>query len=559
MKRLAFLFLTIFPIHHLFSQGTLGNEEITITKEKQVSISKANRVFERIPPVEKPAKKVNVEYELFELKPTGIQEIDFKPSVLDPNITTEKDNERKGFGNYLELGAGNFGRLFGELHINSPQNQDFIYGLHVLQNSLRRGPVQNENSGLNITKVDVDGKYHSGSFKLTANAGYLRQNYYFYGYDTTFVRYEKEDIRQRLDIVNFNVSLENTKPRAVVDYKLTTGISSLSDFYEAQELDWGTKFTSYFPILKDKVTAVLDAEAYLTQRTDNYEVSPTRKRNLFRVSPFINVDLARFNARIGYKAVNEFDEFKAVNSTLGFPSVTLTYKTPQLLYFFAGYDGDILRNTLHKFYTENPFIKSQVNLENTIKNAEYFVGSRGELTTGLKYNCKASYGQYSNLYYYNIYDSFDGPVGVRRFEVYYDNLEKTDFVQVSGELNYQAADFWQTNVKADYFYFETKRFARPYHRPSFEGRLGNIFNVSDKIVATLDTYVLGKTVGLDPFIGQDVDIPTIVDVNTEITYLFSRQFAAFVKLNNLVGNNYQRYLYYPQLGLNFVTGINVAL
>ena len=89
--------------------------------------------------------------------------------------------------------------------------------------------------------------------------------------------------------------------------------------------------------------------------------------------------------------------------------------------------------------------------------------------------------------------------------------------------------------------------------------MGNIFRVSDKIVSNLDLYFISNTVGNDPFIFEDVKIPAIIDVNAEITYLFSEQFSAFVKLNNLVGNNYQRFLYYPQMGLNFVAGINVSL
>jgi len=51
----------------------------------------------------------------------------------------------------------------------------------------------------------------------------------------------------------------------------------------------------------------------------------------------------------------------------------------------------------------------------------------------------------------------------------------------------------------------------------------------------------------------------IADLNAEFTYLFSKQFSAFVKLNNIVGQNYQRYYNYPQMGLNFVAGINVSL
>jgi len=58
---------------------------------------------------------------------------------------------------------------------------------------------------------------------------------------------------------------------------------------------------------------------------------------------------------------------------------------------------------------------------------------------------------------------------------------------------------------------------------------------------------------------ETVKMKNIADLNAEFTYLFSKQFSAFVKLNNIVGQNYQRYYNYPQMGLNFVAGINVSL
>lgn len=539
--------------------GDIGTEEITITKERQVSVQKANRVFEKIPPVQNEKSETSVEYEFYERKPKGIQEVAFEPNIVSPDAIKKTNTNRIGYPNYFKVGGGNYGRIYAETFINSPQNQNLVFGVHALHNSARRGPIQGENSGNANTEIEVMGKYHSGSYELKADASWNRRNYYFYGYDTTIVDLEQDQIRQRLNIFDIGVAIENTKPKAAVDYKLSTQFRHLQDFYQEKEIDWGTHFTAYFPIIKNKVTAVVDAQAYLTEQSSNFEENPTKRRNLFRVEPSFNLDFNAFNAKIGFKAVNEFDQVKGINATRGFPTVTLTYKTQGLYYFFAGFDGDVIRNTLGKFYNENPWIKSQVNLSNTVKEQEYFIGSRGDISTsGLSYNFKASYGKYNGLYFYNIYDAYDGPIGVRRFEVYYDN-NSTDFANVSLELNYQALDFWQTNLSADYFYYETVDLQEAYHRPNFEARLGNTFKVSDKIVSNLDLYFLSNTIGTDPFRFEDIAIPAIIDVNAEITYLFSEQFSAFVKLNNLVGQNYQRFLYYPQMGLNFVAGINVSL
>ncbi|UBM59465.1 hypothetical protein LAG90_02185 [Marinilongibacter aquaticus] len=542
----------------LAAQGGLGTEEITITKEREVELQKANRVFEKIP-VEESAKtqeKKPLTYTFFEKKPQGIEEVQINPNVVSP----VDDNKRRaadgtGYQNYLKIGGGNYGRFYAETYINSPQDQNLVFGIYGLHNAAKRGPIQGANSGINVDQIKLDGKYHADNFELRGVAGYERRNYYFFGYDTTNYEYTKADIRQRLNIFNVGVSFENTNPKPVVDYSLKTNLRSLNDFYDAEEIDWGTHFQANFPIIRDKVTAMLASEAFLTQRSDAYFDNPVRKRNLFRLEPSFNLNFNAFNAKIGFKAVNQYNQIENINQTKGFPTVTLTYKTPQLYYFFAGYDGDIVRNTLGSMLDENPWLKPQVNLLNTVKDMEVFVGSRGDLISGLNYNVKAAYGKFDGLYFFNTYD---GDPRTRQFEVYYES-NKTDFVNVSAELNYQATDFWRANLQADYWYYQTIDFDKAYHRPSLQGQIGNTFIVSDKIVSNIDFYYIGSTYGRDPFLEEDVKIPAITDLNAEFTYLFSEQFSVFVKLNNIIGKNYQRYLNYPQMGLNFVAGLNISL
>ncbi len=554
----------------VWAQGDIGNEEITITKERKVELQKANRIFEKIPPTAKSTdEKKQQSYDFFEKKPEGIKEVDFTPNIVAPDQKKKGEEETKGYANYFKVGGGNYGRFYAETYLNTNQENKLVLGFHGLHNASKRGPVLGEISGSGIDLLNVDGKYHSGNFEMKANADYERRNYHFYGFDTTsYYNYTKDEVRQRLNIYKFGVAFENTNPKPAVDYKLSTNLRSLTDLYNAEELDWGTQFSSYFPIVANKVTAALSAESYLTQRTDNYETDPTRKRNLFRVEPFFSLDFKSINVHIGYKAVNQYDQNTQLNQTKGFPSVMLTYKTPRLIYYFAGIDGDIIRNTLGSFLDENPYLKPQVMLENTVKDQEYFLGSRGELFSGVQYNFKASYGTYSNLYFYNTYDGSLLPnPQTRLFEVYY-NADKSQFANISAEVSYQTLEFWSTNLKADYYYYEpftfdignqTVALDRPWHKPSFTTRIGNTFNVSDKIVSAIDFYMIGNTFAYNPNIYETVKIPAITDLNAEFTYLFSKQFSAFVKLNNIIGKNYVRYINYPQMGLNFLVGINVSL
>ncbi|MGR3809527.1 hypothetical protein [Jiulongibacter sp. NS-SX5] len=556
--------LLAFGATQAFSQG-IGNEEITITKEREVELQKQSRVFEKIPVEEKKTTKREMVYTFFERKPVGIEEVEFKPNVVSPVEDQRRNNSQSsGYPNYVKIGGGNFGRFYAETFLHSDQNQNLVFGLYGLHNAAKRGPIQGLNSGINLDQIKVDGKYHSGYFKLQAEAGFERRNYYFFGYDTLANRdLEPEEIRQRINQFDFGVAFENTKPKPIIDYSLKTNLRSFNDLYSTGEIDWSTNFTSIFGVIPDRLAAIIEADAYVTEISDEFQDSFIKKRNLFRVAPFFNLDFRSFNAKFGFKAVNEFDQVNQINNTKGFPTVTLTYKTPGIYYFSAGYDGDIIRNTLNSFYEENPWLGPQLDVRNTTKDFEVFASSKGDITTGMKYSLRASYGKFSNLHFFNVDRDFD-PNGnlLNKFYIEYEE-DPAQFVNVSAQLDYQPKDFWRLDLTADYWYYETINFNYAYHRPNFEGRIGNTFVVSDKIVSNIDFYYIGSTFAKDPLSGDlnilDIKIPAITDLNAEFTYLFSEQFSAFVKLNNIIGKNYQRYLYYPQQGLNFLVGINVSL
>jgi hypothetical protein len=50
----------------------------------------------------------------------------------------------------------------------------------------------------------------------------------------------------------------------------------------------------------------------------------------------------------------------------------------------------------------------------------------------------------------------------------------------------------------------------------------------------------------------------IYDANVKIDYFLGKQVSAFVSLNNIFGQNYERYLYYQSQGLNFLGGISYS-
>ena len=530
------------------------DDDIVITKDRKIELPPANRVFEKIPPVKTKPEDRQMKYAFFDRKPKGIEEVKFNPTVVAPDGGKKKEEEDK-YNNYISLGAGNFGRIFGEVYINPAQDRKMIFGVHALHNSTSRGPIDDKNSANMYDKAELSGKYLADKFQINSGFSYNRDQYYFYGYKRPRAEFDRKDIRQILNTVNFNVGFENIAPNPRVDYSLKTNIRSLKDNYAAQETDWTTTFNAYFPIIDEKFVAVIDADANMAQRSDG-EVD---KRNLFRVEPSFKLNLKSFSASIGYKAVNEFDEVKKINRTTGYPTVVLTYKLPNLIYIFAGYGGDIVRNTLGSFLAENPFLMPKTKLLNTEKLQEYHIGGKGDIGSGFSFNFKGSMGYYKNLYYFNNYAPKANEIkaDTAKFAVLYDSL-KTQFVNVSAQLNYQPAQIWRTYLRTDINHYQRRSYEKPFHRPLVTVKWGNTFIVSDRLIANLDVAYIGKTFAKNPTTNELVTNKAIIDMNAEFDYLFGKQFTAFVKLNNILGKKYERYLYYPQQGLNFLVGVNFS-
>ena len=100
------------------------------------------------------------------------------------------------------------------------------------------------------------------------------------------------------------------------------------------------------------------------------------------------------------------------------------------------------------------------------------------------------------------------------------------------------------------------------------------FNTSDKLYIDGELLFQGQTYGLV----QDTDIdlsgyaitevgatgrrkttiPSFADLSAGAEYRATDRIGIYVRLNNMLGTNYERYLFYPRLGMNVIGGVNFS-
>jgi hypothetical protein len=532
----------------LAQKGEIESQTYEIVKEKSIEFAPANRVFDKVQPVQGETGKKKVAYEIIDPQ-INISSPKLTPSVGVSSDEKERQDQPDVLNNYVKLGGGNYGRFLGDLFVGGRPSEDLVITSQLKHLSAANGPVDGKNSANASTNVRAGLKYIRSTYKVEAALDYDRKNYYFYGYkpQPDGVVVDRDTIRQTINQFGVNLGFENTDASVAVDYSVKTSLHTLRDRYNASELDWGTKLMASVPISKS-FYALLDADAFLSQRVDRL----TYNRNLFRVKPTFKYVTELFSVTAGLNAVNETDSELDINRTKAYPVLNIDVTPFTGLHIFAGWNGDIVRNTLKSMLAENQWLGPNVLIVNTEKTYEISGGVKGETTSGFNYEGKVAYTQYHNFYNFN-----NSLADSSKFSIIYDT-GKTKVLTISGQAGYNFNDLFKTSLKVNYFDYAMGSVEEAWHRPDLTLNWFNALTISKKLFVTADFYMLKGIKAKNFESGVVTKLPVISDLNLKIDYLLTKNFSAFVALNNVLGKNYQRYQYYPQQGLNFIGGLSFS-
>jgi len=529
-------------------EGEVDNQEITVEKSRKIELPPANRLFDKIQSVRPTPEQRKMTFEFDDRKLT-VGDPKITPSVLAP--TAGQADNTPAFGNYVRLGAGNYSSFLGEGYfgLNTLSNLALEGSVRHLSSGI--GPVDGKNSAQADTKVKLTGKYLTDAFKLQADLGYDRNAYNFYGYSREYAAqstFNPDLIKQQLNTVSLRLGIENAKSESAIDYSLRTGITNLRDRFNASEFDWGTNFNSSLGI-SDRVVALLSADAYVTQRSDGSLVD---NRNVFRIKPTFKYTSPLLTVTAGVNVANQTDKRSGINDTRAFPVLNIDLVPVSTIHFFAGVDGDINRNTLRTFLSENKWLAPQVLLVNTVKSLDIYGGSKGDLGGGFGYEGKVSFARYRNFATFN-----NSLPDTSKFFVLYDG-GVSRVLTISAQLGYNMKDRFRSSLKGEFFSYGLDRLEAAWGRPRIAATWTNSYTLNKKLFVTADLYYYEGIQNRNFASGQTFTLKPIYDANLKIDYFLGEQISAFVSINNIIGQNYQRYLYYQTMGLNFLGGISYS-
>ncbi|MEJ0033739.1 MAG: hypothetical protein WDO15_26900 [Bacteroidota bacterium] len=203
-------------------EGGIENVEIEIVKVKQITMPKASRNFEKIPP--RPAEPLAPAM-TYDFRTINFAAPDYTP-VVKP-LRLKDETLSKIYGNYVSVGYGNYNSPFARVSLASKRNAEKYYGIDLLHHSFGKGPVDGNYSGSGYTKLN--GYFSGMTPKITSDVGVTYENLFnhFYGYQAPKPE-SADDIRQTYNIIALNASVTNTKV-SDFNYKLSGDLSYLRD------------------------------------------------------------------------------------------------------------------------------------------------------------------------------------------------------------------------------------------------------------------------------------------------------------------------------------------
>ena len=536
------------------ARGTIQDAEIEIVKDRVNTLPEATRNFEkiRLAPPPRPTRPVTYTYPDFRLPATRL-------SPLVQVLTVAQEELEPLTGNYLRLGFGNYGSVYGRAHLHPVRNEQYSYGLDVRHNSARTGPVDGQNSGASQTSVALTGEYYLGATALGASLDYAHDRYNFYGYDASKLAAtpESDALKQTFNRFGARAYARNRAPDAQLTYEVGVGYRRFSDYFGVSENNLLLDAKAGYA-LGETSRVTLDAQGSFI--SDKQPVGTTRTRNFFQATPaYVLTGKTGLTLTLGATLGYSSDVLNGSGKGIINPAVRLGYAVvPEKFVVYGGLGGAIQRVTRYDLSQENPWLAPGQTVLDTHAGPTVYGGFTSTPVSGLELAARATFGRSRNLYFYR-----NSLADTSKFDLVYDSTT-INVVNVHAEALYSASEKVRVGFKADYNHYGVKSLAQAYGRPAFLGTLYATYNIFDKLLLGATFYYYSPNYGASYIDGGLLRTAisrrtnSVIDLSLRADYRLTPKFSIFALGNNLTNRHYQRYLNYQSQGINVIGGLTYS-
>jgi len=530
-------------------EGSIQNEDIIIDKERKIELQpQVTRSFDPLQEIDNKKKGRKMKYDFTERK---LDDPKF-PAISSPILNPRTGDELisafgQKFKNIIKIGAGNYGHSLFNAHLGFTPDTNQFRGIYVKHDANRRGPTNSIYSGRSENEVKVYSKTFTSKYLLNGQIDYNNSVSNFYGRMLDPINYPNNYLEINYDKFYYSGSISNAKLDAKFDYDASSSLNFTASSKLDKEWIWDSKFHGIMH-LNDDLSAYIDGSMILSE----YTTGTNNRRQLYKVKPSFLYKTNNVSIHAGLNIVNEKDQLRGENTTQWYPVVKVDIKPIDFLHVYAGLGGDTHFYSFLQNLNQNPWLDKNLELRNTQETTNIFGGIKGSNEKSFDYEVKISYSEFAHLGFF-----VPTAADTSKYKmVYAGDIKKVQNFNVSGQFNYQLNERFLSVLKFDYNQYDNLgTLERAYSKPLLNVSFINSITFRDRIIISPDIYYMNGLYGFNPVLNKSIKLDDIIDLNLKVNYLITKKFNAVVSINNILGNQYQRYLNYKVQGLNYTVGV----
>lgn len=586
MKKYITLYLYISLVSFGFSQTkpSVKNVKDSIkTEVVNVVTSYAPKVTDASKIKKKPIIKLsnNVGKKVLEYSITSVP----VASTFIPKSGTMKGidlgKRERLFDNYLALGFGNNITPYLETFIHRIPDRGSEYGVYAKVISTT-DPVDNTVLSSSFYTIDANFFYKQQEHFFNWKAGFIakrdKYNWYALPSNINFTNGTIDAIEPEQTYKTYTIFGNIEVPDSYIkEGKL--GVTYFSDALASSEFN--VDFTSEFLFPTGRFGQYLDDIQLgfsLNYLGGNFENSYKKLEKLTYgfistgLHPRYEFTLKNFDVRLGLKGCFSMDVGNDKNRFFIYPDIEISYPIiPKYTNLYIGAFGDLHTNSFNIFAKENPYVSPTLDIRQTNEVYNFFGGVRGMLSSDITYNVKGSYKNEENKPFYILNKSksngfttaatvggfpFFGYEFGNSFFVRYDNVKT---LNVFGEITYDATKNVSIGFNGAFNMYTLNNEEYAWHLPKIKSELFAKYK-QYKWYAGTNIYYVGKRIGLTyqkvTQLPSATSLKGYVDINVHGGYHFHDGLSVFVKANNLMNINYQRFTNFNTQSIQVIGGIS---
>ena len=481
------------------------------------------------------------------------------------------------FDNYLALGFGNYTTPFIEFFLHQNRKFETDYGIYLKYTSSENG-VKNTFLNNEFSTLNLGGFYlkEERGFTWKIGGNMYQKQYNWYGLpNISFDNNTINSIAAKQTYGFYEVESEVVFENSYFD-NIKGALSLFDDKFGSKEVGFLLKPSLKIPLgFISKSLSELELQTNINYLQGEFEQNYLNNSNIkysffnLGIHPVYRVNWNKLSIKLGSKIYLTSDIENSLTDILVYPDLEITYPViPNLINFYAGAGGDLYMNSFQKFSEQNPFVSPTLFLTQTNEQYNLFGGINGTISSNISFNVKASYKSDEDhaLFVRNnsksngVFNASTSLLGYEygnSFNVFYDDIST---LSIFGEIEIDASKRFSIGATIQTNSYSTTFQQEAWNLPKIEGAIYGKFK-NNNWYANANIFFVGSRMDVQyngtfpSTIASIESLDAFTDMNLNGGYHFSDFFSAFVKLNNILGTDYDRYANYNVLGFQALAGI----